>query len=308
MKEYYYLKDSTPVGPFSLDELHALHLEEKIALDTMVSKEGAAEWLPYSALLPKDAEAKLPPVPSAPVKAEPVEPFAVAKEGCPYCQADLPITQKREVPFVCPTCFGDIHSKEKSMWDQFCYAFGQYATFKGRATRAEFWSYMLFVMIFSFVIAGMGVIIPFISIIFELVVFIPSLAILFRRFHDVNLSGWWVILLKGLPIVTTSIASMVMIMAILNAADGADKLIEKIARESEASTQGSTVSAEALYELNGEALMEILLQAWRECWHIVVICGFVIPFVCLVVGIIICVMDSKRGVNKYGVSTKYPIA
>jgi len=76
----------------------------------------------------------------------------------------------------------------------------QYADFGGRARRSEYWYFVLFNLIFSIVAAtldnvlgiameGMGNYGP-LTIIYSLVVFIPGLAVLVRRLHDVGKSGW----------------------------------------------------------------------------------------------------------------------
>lgn len=68
--------------------------------------------------------------------------------------------------------------------------FANYANFKGRSTRAEYWWAMLMV----FIISTVANFIPFVSIILSLALLIPNLAILTRRFHDTGRSGKWVIL------------------------------------------------------------------------------------------------------------------
>ena len=81
--------------------------------------------------------------------------------------------------------------------------FKNYANFKGRAPRSEFWFFYLFTMIAGFVfsfIAGFGAGYGSETIatlgaglygIFTLAVLLPSLAVNVRRLHDVNRSGWW---------------------------------------------------------------------------------------------------------------------
>jgi len=71
--------------------------------------------------------------------------------------------------------------------------FSNYFTFSGRATRAEYWWWMLFTTLFG--------LIPFAS----LVVLIPSLAVSVRRLHDINRSGWWLLLLSGLPVIVSMV-------------------------------------------------------------------------------------------------------
>jgi uncharacterized membrane protein YhaH (DUF805 family) len=75
--------------------------------------------------------------------------------------------------------------------------FSQYATFSGRASRPEFWYFALFMVIGS-VVAGVLDIALFpamewspLGSIFNLVTFLPSIAVAARRLHDIDRSGWW---------------------------------------------------------------------------------------------------------------------
>jgi uncharacterized membrane protein YhaH (DUF805 family) len=87
----------------------------------------------------------------------------------------------------------------------------RYFQFSGRARRKEYWMYVLFLVLVSAVlqtvesILGLQSMVPNagqtaqvgvggtgpISGLFGLAVFIPSLAVTFRRLHDTNRSGWW---------------------------------------------------------------------------------------------------------------------
>ena len=75
-----------------------------------------------------------------------------------------------------------------------------YATFTGRARRSEYWYFALFNVIFSLVatildhvlgiaLEGLGYG-PLLYSLYSIVVFIPGLAVLVRRLHDVGKSGW----------------------------------------------------------------------------------------------------------------------
>lgn len=66
--------------------------------------------------------------------------------------------------------------------------FGKYVTWQGRASRSEFWWFVLFNFAGSFILGLLGGI-P--GIIFSIVVFLPALAVFIRRLHDTNRSGWW---------------------------------------------------------------------------------------------------------------------
>jgi uncharacterized membrane protein YhaH (DUF805 family) len=78
--------------------------------------------------------------------------------------------------------------------------FENYANFNGRARRSEYWYYGLAAFIISiflriidnflgltFGVSGTGII----GLIYSLLVFIPGLAVMVRRLHDVGRSGWF---------------------------------------------------------------------------------------------------------------------
>lgn len=79
----------------------------------------------------------------------------------------------------------------------------KYATFSGRARRKEYWMFSLFNVIFAFVCAFLDGLLGFISYetglgilgsLYLLATFLPSLAVLVRRLHDTDRSGWWVLI------------------------------------------------------------------------------------------------------------------
>jgi heme/copper-type cytochrome/quinol oxidase subunit 2 len=65
----------------------------------------------------------------------------------------------------------------------------KYTDFSGRASRSEYWWWALFYFI------GWLITIVFGKVVFlwEIALFIPSLAVGVRRMHDSNHSGWWII-------------------------------------------------------------------------------------------------------------------
>jgi len=105
----------------------------------------------------------------------------------------------------------------------------RYAQFKGRASRSEFWYFVLFNLVVSIVLAILdGVLgtsysydiatntmatatteaasvsvtqtIGYLQSFYGLAVLIPSIAVSIRRLHDLGKSGWW-ILLGVIPLV-----------------------------------------------------------------------------------------------------------
>lgn len=83
----------------------------------------------------------------------------------------------------------------------------KYADFSGRATRAEFWWWVLVTALVSFVInaieSAFGIFggrllpIPYfigidpLSTIYTLAILLPGLAVTVRRLHDIGRTGWW---------------------------------------------------------------------------------------------------------------------
>ncbi|MGE4565703.1 MAG: DUF805 domain-containing protein [Victivallaceae bacterium] len=71
-------------------------------------------------------------------------------------------------------------------------AFKHYFDFDGRASRKAYWMFFLFNMIFALVayvldlVLGTSLFYP----LYSLAVLIPSLAIMVRRFHDIDRSAW----------------------------------------------------------------------------------------------------------------------
>jgi uncharacterized membrane protein YhaH (DUF805 family) len=95
----------------------------------------------------------------------------------------------------------------------------RYAQFSGRSRRKEYWMWILFVILASIVLGmldsvlglggdttlepgatpnglmyGVGLMGGVLSTLFALATFVPGLAVSVRRLHDVDRSGWWLIL------------------------------------------------------------------------------------------------------------------
>lgn len=80
------------------------------------------------------------------------------------------------------------------------YCFFNYARFSGRASRSEFWWFVLFNFVASIVLGIVDAVLfgqmadqgmsP-ISSLYSLVVLVPSLAVGARRLHDIGRTGWW---------------------------------------------------------------------------------------------------------------------
>jgi len=87
-------------------------------------------------------------------------------------------------------------------WPAVSSCFGKYVTFSGRSPRSEFWYWALFCWLASLLLftldaavfglndGGLGPL----SGIFSLAIFLPSVAVTARRLHDVDRSGWWMLI------------------------------------------------------------------------------------------------------------------
>jgi uncharacterized membrane protein YhaH (DUF805 family) len=114
----------------------------------------------------------------------------------------------------------------------------KYATFSGRAARSEYWYFYLFITLVALVCLGLGFatmnfeaqepttlsIIFFGALgIFYLGVLLPLISVLVRRFHDRNMSGWWVlglIVLGAVPFVGFLASIATLVITVLKGTDG----------------------------------------------------------------------------------------
>ena len=93
--------------------------------------------------------------------------------------------------------------------------FRNYCCFTGRASRSEYWWWVLFTAIIGILFSipyginmakaiaeGTEPGLPVISYIVNLVLLLPTLGVMFRRLHDTGRSGWWW-LIGLIPVVGT---------------------------------------------------------------------------------------------------------
>ena len=89
----------------------------------------------------------------------------------------------------------------KSFWSN-------YATFKGRARRSEYWFIQLFLIITNVAVGAIDLALMngdvdrfianggggIVGLVWIFVTIVPALAVLVRRLHDTGKSGWWVLM------------------------------------------------------------------------------------------------------------------
>ena len=86
----------------------------------------------------------------------------------------------------------------------------KYIDFNGRASRSEYWWFVLLTILLSFI--------PVIGWILRLVLLLPSLAVQVRRLHDMERSAWWLLLL--VPPITVIGVFVLLIMSIFPGTPG----------------------------------------------------------------------------------------
>lgn len=95
-----------------------------------------------------------------------------------------------------------------------------YADFQGRASRSQYWYFVLFSFLISLAISIVtGIlgsilgtsIFSFLSVIYSLAVLVPSVCLAIRRLHDSGKSGWF-LLLGLIPLIGAIILIVLMVL------------------------------------------------------------------------------------------------
>ena len=84
-------------------------------------------------------------------------------------------------------------------------------TFKGRARRPEYWWFFLFVFAGAFALGGVEMLVlerrgSTLVTLFQLAVFIPFLAVGWRRLQDTGRPGWWLLVPVAVVVVSTLVS------------------------------------------------------------------------------------------------------
>jgi uncharacterized membrane protein YhaH (DUF805 family) len=86
-----------------------------------------------------------------------------------------------------------------NFWQAVASGFSNYVKFSGRAIRSEYWYWVLFVLMVTLAATLLDVAIvkhrhgPLESV-WQLITFMPGLALAVRRLHDIDRTGWWIAL------------------------------------------------------------------------------------------------------------------
>lgn len=73
-----------------------------------------------------------------------------------------------------------------------------FATLTGRSGRAEYWWFQLFFLLAGIVLGVLGAVLPsiisWIASLAILALVVPAVTVSIRRLHDLDRSGWWVLI------------------------------------------------------------------------------------------------------------------
>lgn len=128
---------------------------------------------------------------------------------CHFCKEEI-----QDGAIKCKHCGSDLTSIEQSnvlcdvveqpAISYYVAVLKKYATFSGRARRKEYWFYVLFNSIVSLVLSAFdGVLgvydyetgIGLFASVYGLAVLLPGVAVCVRRLHDIDKSGWFLLLM-----------------------------------------------------------------------------------------------------------------
>lgn len=183
--DYYYSQNGQQLGPVSLEEL----LTENIEHDTLVWKEGLADWVKASEM--PELASKLATVPP-PITKEDIEP-----EPQP---ANIPVEQPVPVENSVEIT-NDLERNTTQDNDGYILdnttMFKHFLLFKGRARRLEYWIFCLLVCIPMAIIEkvpdsayeSLGFVL--FAIVFCIFVIWAALSVNTRRCHDLGHNGFW---------------------------------------------------------------------------------------------------------------------
>ena len=177
--KYYIVINNKPVGPFEPEQL----LEHGLDMNSLVWNDSMPQWK-SAGLIPELATLLTTQVPPGPSRPQPQYQYEQTYQ--PSQQPYLQVLPSMDPINAIKTCLID-----------------KYCCFTGRARRSEYWWFFLFVIVMDLLLIRINNHSNSMSmfvLLVHLALFLPSLGVTVRRFHDVGYSGL-LLLLFLIPIV-----------------------------------------------------------------------------------------------------------
>lgn len=173
---WHFVEGNKRAGPFTEEEMRVFVRQGRVRSDTLVWCDGMTDWMPLhlskgAALLLAAEDTVLQAVPPMPRGAF-SDSASVADGGGP--------------------------GRPMAFFEAISSCFSKYVQFSGRASRSEFWYFILFYLLCGLVAGALegsgstrgGAV----GLIVGLVFLLPNLAVAVRRLHDTDRSGWWLLI------------------------------------------------------------------------------------------------------------------
>ena len=175
---WYYVDRDRRVGPLERSEMDRLVGTGEITGSTMVWREGMDGWENAGDHFATGLASAPPPMPQSSFQSQPQAAVGDGGVGADGLYVGAPSRSFGEAIRVCLNKFVD---------------------FKGRASRSEYWFFVLFGMLINagasvidVAIFGPGETVQPLSTLSSLALLLPQLAASVRRLHDIDRTGWWV--------------------------------------------------------------------------------------------------------------------
>ena len=160
--------------------------------------------------------------------------------------------------------------------------FNKFINFKGRARRSEYWWFILFTLIVSWIFSALGafhIAFSLIGLLVGFVLMIPQYAAMTRRLHDRGHSGWWALLMLLCVLVAYGAFAVMLLPHI----------------------------SEFMAEGDDMAMAMIMADAAQDSPTAMTVAGIagLCTFILGIITLVFLVKDSHWTENKYGPSPKY---
>ncbi|MGY6535593.1 MAG: DUF805 domain-containing protein [Pararhodobacter sp.] len=206
---WYYVQGDARIGPVTQDEMTRLIGQGVVDAQTLVWRQGLQGWETAERHLsfpgPQPGPGQPPEVPGS----QPPEPPGRPSDASGMSQRAERYLRDRPQQVPAAAVLHDIGpdglyrgAPARGFGEAVSVCLRRYFTFSGRASRSEYWYFLLFTMLLGIVTGLLDAVyfsVPMsdddlgpLNAITSLAVFIPMLSVTWRRLHDIGRSGWWV--------------------------------------------------------------------------------------------------------------------